>query len=46
MWDFVLSPVEINSVYNGKAFSANVLNWQELSYEAQGEVFVKTQLWT
>ncbi|XP_025770918.1 C-reactive protein [Puma concolor] len=45
MWDFVLSPVEINSVYNGKAFSANVLNWQELKYEAQGEVFVKNQLW-
>lgn len=46
MWDFVLSPVEINSVYNGQAFSANVLNWQGLKYEAQGEVFVKTQLWT
>ncbi|VFV42043.1 c-reactive [Lynx pardinus] len=44
MWDFVLSPVEINSVYNGQAFSANVLNWQNLNYEAQGEVSPKYYL--
>ncbi|XP_029789060.1 C-reactive protein [Suricata suricatta] len=46
MWDFVLSPAEVRAVYNGHNLSPNVLNWQNMKYEAQGEVFVKTQLWT
>ncbi|KAB0385618.1 hypothetical protein FD755_000574 [Muntiacus reevesi] len=45
MWDFVLSPEEINAVYTGGTFSPNVLYWEELNYEANGEVFVKPQLW-
>nr|XP_004671218.1 C-reactive protein [Jaculus jaculus] len=45
MWDFVLSPEQVNSVYVGATFSSNVLNWQELSYEAHGEVFTKPRLW-
>ncbi|XP_055259780.1 C-reactive protein-like [Moschus berezovskii] len=45
MWDFVLSPEEINTVYVGGTLSPNVLNWQALNYEAKGEVFVKPQLW-
>ena len=45
MWDFVLSPEEINTVYVGGNLSPNVLNWKALNYEAKGEVFVKPQLW-
>ncbi|XP_053462815.1 C-reactive protein [Nycticebus coucang] len=45
MWDFVLSPDEINTVYSGGTFSSNVLDWRRLTYEAYGEVFAKPQLW-
>ncbi|XP_008839057.1 C-reactive protein [Nannospalax galili] len=46
MWDFVLSPEEINMVYVGGTVSPNVLNWQALKYKAHGEVFIKPQLWS
>lgn len=46
MWDFVLSPEQINMVYVGGTVSPNVLNWQALKYKAQGEVFIKPQLWS
>ncbi|XP_062963084.1 C-reactive protein-like [Cynocephalus volans] len=46
MWDFVLSPDEINMVYVGGTVSPNVLNWRALTYEAHGEVFTKPQLWS
>ncbi|XP_014703803.3 C-reactive protein [Equus asinus] len=46
MWDFVLSPDEINNVYQGSVFSPNVIDWQELKYKAYGEVFIKPQLWS
>uniref|UniRef100_A0A8D0W8X4 Pentraxin family member n=1 Tax=Sus scrofa TaxID=9823 RepID=A0A8D0W8X4_PIG len=45
MWDYVLSPEEISTVYAGGTFSPNVLNWRALSYEMSGEVYVKPQLW-
>lgn len=45
MWDFVLSPEEINTVYSGGTFSPNVLDWRALKYEAHGKVFVKPRLW-
>ncbi|KAL2771469.1 C-reactive protein isoform 1 precursor [Daubentonia madagascariensis] len=45
MWDFVLSPDEINTVYVGGTFTPNVLDWRALMYEAHGEVFTKPQLW-
>ncbi|XP_003795254.1 C-reactive protein [Otolemur garnettii] len=45
MWDFVLSPDEINTIFSGGTFSPNVLNWRGLTYEAYGEVFAKPQLW-
>lgn len=45
MWDFVLTPAEMNTIYNGEIPSANVLSWQNMTYKAQGEVFVKSQLW-
>ncbi|XP_042537965.1 C-reactive protein [Dipodomys spectabilis] len=45
MWDFVLSPDEINTVYVGGTLSPTVLNWQSLKYKANGEVFIKPQLW-
>nr|AFA37846.1 CRP [Apodemus agrarius] len=46
MWDFVLSPEQINAVYVGGTLSPNVLNWRSLKYKAQGEVFIKPQLWS
>ncbi|XP_015347516.1 C-reactive protein [Marmota marmota marmota] len=45
MWDFVLTPDQINMVYVGGTVSPNVLDWKALTYEAHGEVFVKPQLW-
>lgn len=45
MWDFVLSPKEIDMVYSGGTFSPNVLSWRSLTYETHGEVFIKPQLW-
>ncbi|XP_028019717.1 C-reactive protein isoform X2 [Balaenoptera acutorostrata] len=45
MWDYVLSPEEINTVYAGGTFSPNVLDWRALKYKTYGEVFVKRQLW-
>ncbi|MBZ3891129.1 C-reactive protein [Sciurus carolinensis] len=45
MWDFVLTPDQINMVYVGGTFSPNVLDWRALKYEAHGEVFIKPQLW-
>lgn len=45
MWDFVLSPEQINAVYVGGTHSPNVLNWQALKYKAKGDVFIKSQLW-
>nr|UNO86006.1 C-reactive protein [Macaca mulatta] len=46
MWDFVLSPDEISTVYRGGTFSPSVLYWRALKYEVQGEVFIKPQLWS
>ncbi|XP_038204937.1 C-reactive protein [Arvicola amphibius] len=45
MWDTVLSPEQINTVYAGGTPRPNVLNWQTLSYTVQGDVFIKPQLW-
>lgn len=46
MWDSVLTPDRINTVYAGGALSPDVLDWQALTYEAHGEVFVKPRLWS
>lgn len=46
MWDFALSPREINTVYAGGKFTPNVLDWRELTYQVHGEVYVKPQLWS
>nr|UNO86020.1 C-reactive protein [Macaca mulatta] len=46
MWDFVLSPDEISTVYRGGTFSPSVLYWRALKYEVQGEVFIQPQLWS
>ncbi|XP_037360370.2 C-reactive protein-like isoform X2 [Talpa occidentalis] len=45
MWDSVLSPEQISTLYAGGTFSPNVLNWRDLKYEAHGEVFIRAQLW-
>ncbi|XP_049736872.1 C-reactive protein-like [Elephas maximus indicus] len=46
MWDCVLSPEEINTVYLGGTVIPNVLNWRELNSEIHGEVFIKPELWS
>lgn len=46
MWDFVLSPEQINMVYVGGTISPNILNWQALKYKTHGDVFIKPQLWS
>lgn len=45
MWDTVLSPEQINTVYVGGTLSPSVLNWQTLAYAVQGDVLIKPQLW-
>ncbi|CAH6789516.1 C-reactive protein [Phodopus roborovskii] len=45
MWDIVLSPEQINTVYVGGTLNPSVLKWQALKYKAQGDVFIKPQLW-
>ncbi|XP_030697691.2 LOW QUALITY PROTEIN: C-reactive protein-like [Globicephala melas] len=45
MWDYVLSPEEISTVYAGGTFSPNVLDWRVLKDKTHDEVFVKRQLW-
>ncbi|KAM9242589.1 C-reactive protein-like [Dugong dugon] len=46
MWDFVLSPEEIYTVYLDGTFKPNILDWRELKYDIHGEVFIKPQLWS
>ncbi|XP_072670638.1 C-reactive protein [Canis lupus baileyi] len=46
MWDFVLSPSQILTLYTTRALSPNVLNWRNLRYETRGEVFLKKELWS
>ncbi|XP_007530663.1 C-reactive protein [Erinaceus europaeus] len=45
MWDSVLSPEDIRSVYSGSIFSPTVLDWRELQYEIHGDVVIRPQLW-
>ncbi|XP_020833395.1 C-reactive protein-like isoform X1 [Phascolarctos cinereus] len=45
MWDFVLLPGEINTVYLGGTFSPNFLDWRGLKFEKKGYVVIKPQLW-
>ncbi|XP_005400229.1 PREDICTED: serum amyloid P-component [Chinchilla lanigera] len=45
MWDSVLSPEEVSSVYYGSLRNANILNWQALNYELKGYVIIKPRVW-
>ncbi|KAM9001440.1 C-reactive protein isoform X2 [Sarcophilus harrisii] len=45
MWDSVLSPEEIKSVFFGVIASPNVLDWRALKFEKKGYVVIKPQLW-
>lgn len=45
MWDTVLSPEQIHTVYDGGTLRPNVLNWKTLAFTVQGDVFIKPQLW-
>ncbi|XP_044530537.1 C-reactive protein-like isoform X1 [Gracilinanus agilis] len=45
MWDFALSPTEINIIYTGGTFSPNVLDWRGLNFEKKGYVVIKPKLW-
>ncbi|XP_006895510.1 PREDICTED: C-reactive protein [Elephantulus edwardii] len=46
MWDFVLSPEQIKTIYSGGTISPTVLDWRALTYETRGEVLIKPQLWS
>ncbi|KAF5928953.1 serum amyloid P-component [Diceros bicornis minor] len=45
MWDSVLSPEDILSVYHGSSLNPNILNWQALSYDIEGYVVIKPLVW-
>ncbi|XP_012607797.1 serum amyloid P-component [Microcebus murinus] len=45
MWDSVLSPEEILSVYQGSGSNPNILNWRALNYEIKGYVIIKPIAW-
>ncbi|EHB13683.1 Serum amyloid P-component [Heterocephalus glaber] len=45
MWNSVLSPEEIQSVYEGSPLNANILDWQKLNYELKGYVIIKPRVW-
>ncbi|KAM5236081.1 serum amyloid P-component [Ctenodactylus gundi] len=45
MWDFVLSPEQIQSVHKGFSPSASVLDWRALKYEVEGYVVIKPRVW-
>ncbi|XP_008505955.2 serum amyloid P-component-like [Equus przewalskii] len=45
MWDSVLSPEEILSVYKGSPLNPNILDWRALSYEVEGYVVIKPLVW-
>ncbi|XP_045403012.1 serum amyloid P-component [Lemur catta] len=45
MWDSLLSPQEIVSVYQGSSFNSNILNWRALNYEIKGYVVIKPMVW-
>ncbi|XP_036613593.1 serum amyloid P-component-like [Trichosurus vulpecula] len=44
MWDFVLSPHQVHSLYKRETLSANILDWGALNYEIKGYVVIKPQL--
>uniref|UniRef100_A0A673TQ88 Pentraxin family member n=1 Tax=Suricata suricatta TaxID=37032 RepID=A0A673TQ88_SURSU len=46
MWDSVLSPEQIRSVWQGSYLPANVLDWRALTYEIKGYVIVKPLVWS
>ncbi|XP_043818400.1 C-reactive protein-like [Dromiciops gliroides] len=45
MWDFVLSPRDINTLYLGGTFSPKILDWRGLNFETKGYVVIKHHLW-
>ncbi|KAM6153073.1 serum amyloid P-component [Erethizon dorsatum] len=46
MWDSVLSPEEVLSVYHGSPLNANILSWQALNYELKDYVIIKPRVWS
>lgn len=45
MWDSVMSPDEILSVYQGSPLNPTLLDWWALDYEVKGYVVVKPLVW-
>ncbi|XP_051003865.1 serum amyloid P-component [Acomys russatus] len=45
MWDSVLTPEDIQFVYQGSPLNPNILAWEALSYEANGDVVVRPRVW-
>ncbi|XP_053330375.1 C-reactive protein-like [Spea bombifrons] len=44
MWDYVLSPEDIQNVLSNKELSGNILSWRSLAYEIKGEVLILDKL--
>uniref|UniRef100_A0A8C2N6U5 Pentraxin family member n=1 Tax=Cricetulus griseus TaxID=10029 RepID=A0A8C2N6U5_CRIGR len=42
MWDSVLTPEEIKSVYEGSWLKPNILDWQALDYEMNGYAVIRS----
>uniref|UniRef100_A0A8D2B4S2 Pentraxin family member n=1 Tax=Sciurus vulgaris TaxID=55149 RepID=A0A8D2B4S2_SCIVU len=45
MWDSVLSPEEIQFVYQGSSLNSNILDWRALNFEVNGYVVIKPLVW-
>lgn len=45
MWDSVLTPEEIKSVYEGSWLKPNILDWQALDYEMNGYAVIRPRVW-
>ncbi|XP_005078250.2 serum amyloid P-component [Mesocricetus auratus] len=45
MWDSVLTPEEIKSVYQGVPLEPNILDWQALNYEMNGYAVIRPRVW-
>nr|AAB28726.1 serum amyloid P [Cricetulus migratorius] len=45
MWDSVLTPEEIKSVYEGSWLEPNILDWRALNYEMSGYAVIRPRVW-
>ncbi|XP_004688421.1 PREDICTED: serum amyloid P-component [Condylura cristata] len=46
MWDSLLTPDEIKTLYHNGYLRPNILNWKALKYERKGYVIIKPRVWS